>query len=50
MTEEEILKFVGEMEEHFGSLPHPVHEPIRFAHYIKVYKYYLEQREIQNGS
>lgn len=44
MSEEEILKFVEDMEEFFGHLPHPEHEPIRFAHYIKLYKYYLERQ------
>jgi hypothetical protein len=40
MTEEQIIQFVTDMEEFFGSLPSPEHEPIRFAHYIKLYRYY----------
>ena len=40
MTDEEILKFVDEMEEHFGTLPSPEHEPKRFAWYVKMFKYY----------
>ena len=44
MSEEEILKFVEDMEEFYGHIPHPVHEPIRFAHYIKLYKYHLERQ------
>jgi len=24
----------------FGTLPDPDHEPMRFAHFVKMYKYY----------
>ena len=44
MTDEEILKFVDEMEEHFGNLPNPEHEPKRFAWCIKVFKYYKSRK------
>jgi hypothetical protein len=44
MSEDDIIKFVTEMEEFYGSLPDPVHEPIRFAHYIKMYRYYRERQ------
>ncbi len=40
MSDQEILDFVKEMEEHFGELPNPEHEPRRFAYYIKIFKYY----------
>jgi hypothetical protein len=41
VTEEELIKVVEEMEEMFGdSLPSPEHEPIRFAYYVKLYKFY----------
>jgi hypothetical protein len=44
MSDDDILKFVTEMEEFYGSLPSPIHEPIRFAHYIKMYRYYRERQ------
>lgn len=40
MTDEEVVKVYQEMREMFGSLPNPEHEPIRFAHYVKLYRYY----------
>ena len=40
MTDEEALQFYNDMLEFFGSLPNHEHEPIRFKHYVKVYKYY----------
>jgi len=44
VTDEEVIAMYDAMLEHFGSLPDPVHEPIRFAHYVKVYKYYMERK------
>ena len=43
MTDEEVLKMYEDMLEYFGELPNPEHEPRRFAHYVKVYKYYKEK-------
>ena len=43
MTDQEILDFVKGMEEHFGELPNPEHEPRRYAYCIKMYRYYLER-------
>lgn len=41
MTDEEVLHQYNKMVEVFGDqLPHPVHEPIRFAYYVKLYKTY----------
>lgn len=40
MTDEQALEMYAKMEEYFGELPDPEHEPIRFAHCVKVYKYY----------
>ena len=40
LTDEEVLKMYDDMLEYFGELPNPEHEPRRFAHYVKVYKYY----------
>jgi hypothetical protein len=41
--EEQIEDFI----QHYGedNIPHPVHEPIRFAHYVKVWKYIRERNE-----
>jgi hypothetical protein len=43
MTDEEVKIVVEEMERILGKLPDPIHEPIRFAHYVKVYRYYVER-------
>lgn len=43
MTDDEVSVVVEEMERMFGALPSPVHEPIRFAHYVKLYKFYIER-------
>jgi hypothetical protein len=40
MTDEELTKIIQKMEDRFGSLPNPEHEPKRFAWYVKVFKYY----------
>jgi hypothetical protein len=43
MTDEEVKIVVEEMESMFGKLPDPLHEPIQFAHYVKLYRYYVER-------
>jgi hypothetical protein len=41
MSSEELEKIYDEMVEIFGdNLPNPEQEPIRFAYYVKLYKYY----------
>jgi hypothetical protein len=48
MTDEDALAIYNLMVEYFGDdLPDPEHEPIRFAHFYKVFKYYnsMEQHE-----
>lgn len=45
MTDEEAIQFYNAMLEHFGELPNFEHEPIRFASYVKMYKYY-KSREL----
>jgi hypothetical protein len=45
MTDEDVLKKYNEMLEHFGTLPSPEHEPIQFAHYVKVFDYYNQRKE-----
>ena len=44
MTDEEALNLYEQMVEYFGFMPSPIHEPIRFAHYVKVYRYYKERK------
>lgn len=39
MTDEEAEKIVEDMQRIFPNLPDPVHEPIRAAYYIKLYKH-----------
>lgn len=46
MTDEEAIAKYEAMEEYFGeTLPDPEHEPIRFAHYVKVFDYYNTPQE-----
>ena len=41
MTDDEVLKMYERMQEVFGDeLPDPEHEPIKFAYYVKIFKYY----------
>jgi hypothetical protein len=37
---QEIETIIKEMTEFFGKLPNPEQEPIRFAYYVKLWKYY----------
>ena len=51
MTDEEILKFYEELVEWFGdSLANFEHEPRRFAHQIKLYRYYKARKQNENSS
>jgi hypothetical protein len=46
MTDEELEKTLDEMREMFGSnFPNPEQEPIRFRHYVKLYKFYKERNQ-----
>ena len=41
MSSEELEKIYNHMVEIFGEhLPNPEQEPMRFAYYVKLYKYY----------
>ena len=43
MTDEQIVIHYAKMKEIYGDdLPNPEQEPIRFAYYVKLYKYYYE--------
>jgi hypothetical protein len=47
VTDEEAQAFYDELVEWFGdSLANYEHEPIRFRHQIKLYRYYKERREL----
>lgn len=39
MSEEQIEKMLREMEQEFGPLPNPEHEPRRFAYLVKIFRY-----------
>jgi hypothetical protein len=49
MTDEEILQFYADMMLFYGELPNFEHEPIQFAHKVKLFKYYREQNENRNN-
>ena len=45
MTDQEALDMYEEMKKVYGNaLPHPDHQPILFAYYVKLYKYYHHQK------
>lgn len=43
MTDDEVVMIIEEMERMFGKLPDPLHEPIRFGYYVKLYRFYVER-------
>ena len=44
MSEQELLELYDKMKERWGQeLPDPVHEPIRFQYYMKLYYYYKDK-------
>ena len=48
LTDEELNKMLDEMYDRFDTLPNPFQEPIRFAHYIKLYRFYKERELVAN--
>ena len=48
MTDEEALKKYADLMIFYNgkSIPDPENEPIRFAHYVKLFNYYTQQKEI----
>jgi hypothetical protein len=41
MSEQELLQHYERLVEMYGDqLPNPEHEPVRFAYFVKLYKYY----------
>jgi hypothetical protein len=51
MTEEEIIAFYKELEEHYGdNLADFEHYPKIFANQVKMYKYYKERAKNEDSS
>jgi hypothetical protein len=45
MTEEEIIKFYEELQEHYGDkLANFEHHPKQFANQVRMYRYYKERQ------
>ena len=45
MTDEEVLNYYKELEEHYGDkLANPEQEPIRFEWQVRIYRYIMERR------
>ena len=40
MTDTEILRHYNRMVEIYGTLPDPETQPLQFAYYVKLYRYY----------
>lgn len=47
MSDDEMRVIYGEMVEMFPLLPNHRQEPIRFAYYVKLYRYYKSQQAVQ---
>lgn len=47
MDDNEVLRRYKELEDWFGAenLPHPIHEPIRFAMYVKMFNHCMQLRK-----
>jgi hypothetical protein len=41
-----VQQHIERMEEMFGELPDPIHEPIRFSFYVKLYRYYTNRLHV----
>jgi hypothetical protein len=39
VTDEQLELALNEMQERYGELPNPLHEPKRFQYYVNMYKY-----------
>lgn len=48
MSDEEVYKLYEDMLRVYGTLPDIDHEPIQFAHKVKMYKHYYMNRD-KNG-
>lgn len=47
MTEEEIIQMYEEMKEYFkNEFPNFEQEPIRFKHYVKLFKFYKQRNTV----
>lgn len=47
MSDAQMQTIYNEMLEMFGTVPNHKQEPIRFAHYVKLYNYYKSRAEEQ---
>lgn len=45
MSDDQMRAIYNEMLEMFPALPNHKHEPIRFAHYVKLFNYYKSREE-----
>ena len=43
MSDEELNAILDDMYDRFGTLPNPFQEPLRFAYYVKIYRYFKER-------
>ena len=47
MDDNEILRRYKELEDWYGAekLPDPIHEPIRFGMYVKMFNHYMQRNK-----
>jgi hypothetical protein len=51
MQNEEVLRIYEDMVKVFGNnLPNPDQEPIRFAYYVKLYRYFYNPSAFSSAS
>ena len=51
MTDDEMIKFYKELEKWYGDkLVNPDHYPIQFRNQVKLYRYYMEQKNERSES
>ena len=51
MTDEEVIKFYEELQEHYGeALADFEHHPRQFAHQVKLYRYYKARTENEKSN
>ena len=45
MTNEQALELWNNMVDYFGDrVPHPIHQPIQFNYYLKLFFYYKQNK------
>jgi len=49
MTDQDAIDIYNRMVKEFGKMPSPIHEPMSFKYYVKLYRYLTEYPEQKVG-